>query len=185
MVRNPTKNACAVPGLVILIENSPLAARYLESILSHRARTLTEYAILSARSGLTPNKTSIIVDTGTLRTPLARYLRSLRFRLPEIKLCLLGSRPSLDDLCRLLIMGIEGFVSYDKVEGQLDSALSAISAGRIWVPRRVLDKFIQLSNGLTGRKGISPAILTQREKSIVELLRVGKSSNKEISSSLG
>jgi len=126
----------------------------------------------------------LIFDEGAIPTGTSEYLQSLRLKFPNAKILIIGKRCPREEVCRLLILGAQGFVAYDDVEKSLARAVDALWAGRLWVHPRVLERLagrgMQGSN--TGAR-VGLGALTHRERLVVELLQQ-KLCNKEISTRL-
>lgn len=172
---------------VYLIEPHPIAARYLETFLS-RGRELRVESFVSLGPSVDVSLTStpdvVIVDADELSFQLASYLHTLRIRFPDARILLIGKRSHDDDLCRALFQGVQGFVAYDNLEGELFEALAALMAGRVWAPPQVLDRYVNMSTALQKQWVQGQSRFTPRENEVIGLLK-RRLSNKEIGCSLG
>ena len=83
-----------------------------------------------------------------------------------------------------IISGAKGYVFDGALPREFAQAVRIVSQGSIWVPRRVLSRFIELA--VTQRKRFLPACeaITDREKQVLKMLVAGFS-NKEIGKPLG
>ncbi|MGH9390387.1 MAG: response regulator transcription factor [Vicinamibacteria bacterium] len=169
---------------VCVVEHNPLAALFLEQILS------CDPALeIFSRDRLLDNRTAprralhvFIVDLGALPSPLDKLLRFLRLRFHRAKIVLLGDPQPDEELCRLLFLGIQGFLPYAEVEGNLVAAVRAVAEDRYWLPTRVLEQYQTTSSRLARSKS-DREILSFRERRIVELVK-RRLSNREIASIL-
>lgn len=167
---------------VCLVENHLLAARSLLEKLGHESRLhlLSEEDLLSDAAELKRVPVVFVIDQGTLPLPLSEYLRRLRMAFPQGKYIVLDKKVSEEELLRLLLLGIHGFLSYDEVSKSLAAAISRVFAGGTWVPEVVLQKYIDYSSKLIAAKRNPTLGLTRRENQVLELVR-RRLSNKEIS----
>jgi DNA-binding NarL/FixJ family response regulator len=126
----------------------------------------------------------LIVDQGSTPAPTSQYLQSLKLRFPNARVLVVGKRCARDELCRLLILGAQGFVAYDELKKSLARAVDALWAGRLWVHPRVLHRLAGrgTEGSSTGAK-VGLEALTPRERLVVELLQQ-RLCNKEISARL-
>jgi len=177
---DPTQSRLAV----CVVEHNPLAALFLEQILSRDPG----FEIFS-RDRLLDNPNAprralhvFIVDLGALPSPLDKLLRFLRLRFHRAKVVLLGDPQPEDELCRLLFLGIQGFLPYTEVRENLVAAVRAVAEGGYWLPARVLEQYQTTSSRLVRPKP-DREILSFRERRIVELVK-RRLSNREIASIL-
>ncbi|MGH9463550.1 MAG: response regulator transcription factor [Vicinamibacteria bacterium] len=106
-------------------------------------------------------------------------MRGLRVAFPQAKYVVLGREVSEEELLRLLLLGIHGFVSYSEVSKDLGRAISRVFSGGTWVPDAALQKYIDYSSQLIAAKRSPDRGLTRRENQVLELVR-RRLSNKEI-----
>lgn len=171
---------------VVLLEQNPLAERYLKGLLraTHNIKIIGGQRP-NARKMNAPYEPSIlIIDAGSLPAPLGRYLRFVRTGFPKGALLMLGKPLSSEDLCRLLMMGVKGYIPYDEVEKDLSGAIDSLRQGRMWVPAETLEQFALFVGEQSRPKQPKGSLFTEREKVILGLLH-RRLSNKEIGSALG
>jgi DNA-binding NarL/FixJ family response regulator len=170
--------------LVYLVEPHPLAAQSLRLVLGekNRVRLITESEILlnSDLQG-TPN-TVVVVDKGTLTTPIYRFVEALKSRLREFRAIVLDHAFMPEEQFRLLSLGIRGVVCYQDVNRRLQPAIEAVGRGGLWVEPVVLAQYFSFCSKNFRVHG-SRDTLTFREGQVLELARQ-KLSNKEIGVSL-
>jgi len=168
-----------------MVEPHLLAACFLKSIL--KSSVAREFS-LDGETPLARKKTNksavVLIDCETIRSPLSKYLRILRGKVPNAKVLLIGRSLPGDEICRLLFLGIHGYVAYEEVSERLQSAIVAVRAGSFWVPREILENFVRYSAKLNQSRAAGQLGLTKREEMVVELLQ-REMSNKEIASALG
>jgi DNA-binding NarL/FixJ family response regulator len=125
----------------------------------------------------------LLIDRGVLDKPLQGYLRTLKRDFPQAKRLVLDAHLSDNDLCSLLNQGAYGFVPYAQVRQSLPRAIQAVVNGHVWIPSRVLERYVSYLQQLSQAKRRSREELSRREAEIFQLLQQ-KLSNKEISSAL-
>jgi len=180
---------------VCLVEHNPLAAAHLRRLLT-TDRTVRVYspeeifdappafALPDGQAGAgapasTQSPPVFILDAATLPTALSKYLRALRLRFPRAPTLVLDNPQPREELCRLLLLGIQGFVAYSEVEEQLLPAVHAVVNGRLWVAPAVLEEFARFSAQLSRARAMKGVPLTRQEKRILDLVQ-RRLSNKEI-----
>lgn len=172
--------------VVYVVEPHPLAARHLASALQQNPALEVILSDINLRSGPTlPNKRPIlIVDAGTLPFPLVPYLRTVRIAFGEAQILAVGKRVPDEELCRLLLHGVRGFVAYDKAEREICAAVDSLLAGHMWYPTQVLERCATLSHAAPAEKPGQDGSLSPRGVEVIGLLQ-RRLSNKEIGSALG
>jgi DNA-binding NarL/FixJ family response regulator len=169
---------------VYLVEPHPLAAQSLRAILSekNKVRRLAEGEILlnSDLSGV-PNSV-LVVDKGTLTTPLHRLVDVLKSRWHDFRAIVLDHSCMPEEQFRLLSLGIRGIVCYQDVSRRLQAAIDSVGRGRLWVEPAVLAQYVSYCSRNFRVPG-NRDVLTYRECQVLDLARQ-KLSNKEIGISL-
>jgi DNA-binding NarL/FixJ family response regulator len=112
-------------------------------------------------------------------------MSNLKAMRPDLPIIVIG--PSADDETMLaaIISGAKGYVFDGAPSREFAQAIRIVNQGSIWVPRRVLSRFIELA--ITQRKRILPRAsdaITDREKQVLRMLVAGLS-NKQIGGPLG
>lgn len=112
-------------------------------------------------------------------------MSDLKAMRPNLPIIVIG--PSTDDETMLtaIVSGAKGYVFDGAPPREFAQAIRIVNQGSIWVPRRVLSRFIELA--FTQRKRMLPGAngaLTDREKQVLKMLVAGLS-NKEIGRPLG
>jgi len=178
--RYDESNLGSIP--IWLVEPHPLAACYLKGILlaERRFRLLSDDQVPGGLNQRSEPAFScvIVVDGEVLGGGLDGCISSLRRRLPKGKILIVGPVMESTELCRLIMLGIRGLVTFENVNRLLTRAVSAIWQDSLWIPLLVLESFVGYAASLPERKQRSAAI-TPREKLILSSL-AKKLSNKEI-----
>lgn len=166
---------------VCVVEHNPLAADHVRQILQREPDF--EVSLFDPQLHFRrfhPDRAAVFVlDQGTLSLSLHKLLRFLRLHRPKAKILLLDHSLPDDELCRLLFLGIQGFLPYDEVEADLIPALRAVLEGHYWMPPRVLEQYVSATVHLDSRKAGRPDVFTRHERRIIELVK-RRLSNKEI-----
>lgn len=149
---------------------------------SNRVRIFHRDDTNSSRNIRDGAKTIFILDTAAVGPPLSRCLRTLRSLFPKGCVLALGKRIPDDELCRLISMGVDGFLHYDEIEQDLRSALCSLAEGRPWIAPEVLAQYLAYSR--RSQHTQPEANLTERESEVLGLV-ARAFSNKEISTQLG
>ncbi|MCI0658283.1 MAG: response regulator transcription factor, partial [Acidobacteria bacterium] len=173
------------PLAVCIVEHHPLAAHYLERILRRDpALEILSRALLLDTAADAPRRGLhvFILDLGALPSALNKLLHFIHVRFRRAKVVLLGEPQSDDELCRLLFLGIQGFLPYSQVEPDLVTAVRAVAEDGFWLPARVLEQYETTSARLARSKADREA-LSFRERRIVELVK-RRLTNAEIASIL-
>ncbi len=169
---------------VCLVAENCLAEAYLRHVLSEHpelhAISLKQYLRLSP---LQRTKTVFIVDLCGLEVPLYECLGELRAHCSNAKFLLLGNEKSTDEIVRLLIMGVQGYIPHPGVPRALFRAIFSLAANQWWVPHEALQQFLREAASALRDDGHPRSIVTPREGQILELVR-RRLSNREIAARL-
>lgn len=172
--------------LVYVVEPHPIAALHLVAILKRNPGLEVALCELSLRgqpsSRIKPS--ILVIDADALPFPFVPFLRTVRAAFGDLPILALAGPASEDDLCRLLIQGVKGFVAYDKVEEEICAAVRNLLKGHTWFRPQVLDRYAALSSALGKQARLEHGMLSARESEVLGLLQ-RRLSNKEIGSALG
>ncbi len=122
-----------------------------------------------------------IIDYGGLRLPFSQCLIALRRNFPSARYLVVGHDRSPEDVMRIVQLGVDGFMPYRHVAGELVRAVHAIASGQIWVDSPTLTRLIRARG--RGLISVDQAV-TFRESQILELAK-SRLTNKEIGAVLG
>ncbi|HXE75169.1 MAG TPA: response regulator transcription factor [Candidatus Xenobia bacterium] len=167
-----------------LLARNPLAVDQLRSFLKGdpAIRVFREDEIAGA--GSTNRAVSVaVVDRGSLSEPLGRCLCWIRLRFPSARTLVVGRPQPVEELVSLLVLGVHGFVAYDDAATELRTAVRRLSEGRLWFAAEVLERYVAYTRGVERLKQDGGALLTRRERHILELLH-RRLANKEIATIL-
>jgi len=165
---------------ICVIEHNPLILSHLLHVLQTepQIRVCTPPLELGSSGG---DICVFVVDRSATSVPLSQLSLQIDAQCPGAKILVVDHALSTEELCKLLLSGAHGFVSYDEIEPDLLAAIRTVANGRLRIAPEVLEAFILHSRNTLKRKQQSS--LTEREQSIAEL--VGRQlTNKEIASVL-
>jgi DNA-binding NarL/FixJ family response regulator len=174
---NPRRTKIAV----CVIEHSPLIFAHLVNVLrtEPQIKVCTPPLELENCGGV--DICVFVVDRRTISVPLSQLSLQIDVQYPGAKILVIDRELPTEELCKILLSGAHGFISYDEIETHLLAAIRTVANGRLRIAPEVLEAFILHSRNTLKRKQHSS--LTERERSIAELL--GRQlSNKEIASTL-
>jgi DNA-binding NarL/FixJ family response regulator len=168
--------------VVEVIEHNPLATRYLRTLLKHsRQFQLTFSNDLSPVQLADRADTILVVDRGSLPS------NPFHVQFPDTnknRVIVIDDALNANQVCDLLIIGVCGFVPYNKVEHTLSRAIKNVADGHLWVEPKALELLAQelvLRMRSTSQKRHT---FSSRQHMVMELLRA-RLSNKEIGANLG
>jgi len=121
-----------------------------------------------------------VIDRCGLEPPLSEYVKILSCKCPGAKFIVLDNANDKEEIVRLLIMGIHGYVPHEEAQKTLARAVFSVAADDLWVPPEVFQKLLtEVSSVRRGRVGQVQHFMTPREHEILELVR-RRLSNREI-----
>lgn len=180
MARNAAWVACSV----VLVESHPLAARYVSGLLRRDGITAVLEREPSVRRLQEARRPLVFLIHGeSLAARSDAYLLSLRVGFPDSRILIYGRKLVDDELCHMLMLGIHGYLSYDEVEAALADAVGMLAQGRLWFPRKALERLAQLASGWRDARRRGQRLFTGHEEMILGLLE-RRLSDKEISVAL-
>ncbi len=134
--------------------------------------------------GTLPPGDLIVIDGSDVAMTL-EFVRKLHFEQSGLHLLVL--LPKFDDAITypLLRLGVKGLLSYRLVPRELVRAAAQVAAGAYWVPRDLLDHFVEsILPELNGCKSLQTEVeVSRREHEVLDLL-LDNLANKEIASKL-
>lgn len=167
---------------VCVVGNDCLGSLYLELLLKRCPDIRVVRRNESSFAASMPNRadTVFLLYLPEMELPPHRYVRTFRAYAPECPILAIGKRLPSSEQCRLLLFGVNGFVSCDQVEQQLRLAIRAVAGGKAWASAEVLSEYVTYSRAVQSPR--EPR-LTATEVKVLELVK-RTLSNKEISDAL-
>ena len=112
-------------------------------------------------------------------------MSALKAARPEIQIIVTGPGSQDDDILRAVSAGAKGYVSEEASADEFKKAIREVHAGSVWVPRKILARFIERATMSARRvEPRSETKISEREREVLRLLVAG-CSNREIANELG
>ena len=171
------------PLAVRLLWRHPLVAAEVRASLEGRPFDLSDFRIRGDQLPADvpfPAAPPIVLVESEERSALP-VLAQLSARAPSARAVVLSEGfEDEESSFQFLRSGVKGLLTYEEIPVQLPRALDAVAAGRFWVPRALLSRFVEKTVDTAPRqRPAHPASLTPREEEIFEDL-LQNLSNKEI-----
>lgn len=171
-------------GDIYLLERDRIHAERIARVLEEHGYTVHRLA-----PGQPPRpslrKSVLLVNLHTARVNLLEFLSSVLLNNP-LPCVALGIEPSDAELLEAVRLGITGYVDLNRLEEDLVRAVEQVSAGSVWLPRRILRHVVeQQARHQFRRRAVDGhrRVLTVREEEVLSLLLEGRS-YKEIANAL-
>ncbi len=168
---------------VSVLESDPVRFLGLRAIFSSQSdiqiHTGTVASVLQA-----PEE-EIVLMTASSGAAFYACMSALKAVRPEICIIVTGSGNRDEDVLRAVSAGAKGSVCEEAPADEFKKAIREVHAGSVWLPRRVLAKFIERST--TSARRVEPRAdskISEREREVLRLL-VSGCSNREIAQELG
>lgn len=120
---------------------------------------------------------AVLLDKATPTTFTFSEIKSLRQRLPHLKIIVLSTTEYLEFMHQCYVGGIEAYLTYDCSTEEIEEALDSVEEQRQFFCQRILTELTSLM--LNNRESATKAVLTDREKEIAQLIADGNT-NKQI-----
>ncbi len=115
-------------------------------------------------------------------TDVQMMIRRVR---PDIRQLVLGPGGDEELILKAIMTGARGYLDSSSGPFGVRLAIEAVMHGGIWAPRKVLSRLIdQLLDQSNGNILVAPAILSPRERQVLDLIMTARS-NREIGEELG
>jgi DNA-binding NarL/FixJ family response regulator len=167
---------------IAVIEDDPIRLVGLRSILDGVSRFHLTTASVSDITTVQSVDVVILRNSGPKCLEAIATLRIVR---SDLRVIVTGTGSDDENILRVMTSGAKGYVDEAAPMPDLVQAIFAVHQGSVWIPRRVMSKFIERSGGLLSRNSQGRSSnFTSREKQVLEMLVEGRS-NKEIGNPLG
>jgi DNA-binding NarL/FixJ family response regulator len=114
--------------------------------------------------------------------PVFDAIAAVRSLNPNVKIILTGTPTSDEAMLRAIYAGVKGYLDEAAPAVDYIMALRIVNEGSLWIPRRVLAKFVE--RVIANPRKVTTHNLSERERQVLELLVAGHT-NKEIGTELG
>lgn len=167
---------------VHLVDDHPLVRDWLKSLL----QTEPDFAVIGesdeqavAIAAMTEDPPDIaVVDLSLRRGSGLDLIKSLRLRLPEVKVLVLSMHEEIGDVERALRAGARGYVMKGESTSQIVPAIRRVHAGKIYATP---DVFSRLMERMTGKatEGVDHAdLLSDRELEVFRRIGEGQTTRR-------
>jgi DNA-binding NarL/FixJ family response regulator len=173
------------PGDVYLLERDQIHAEHITRVLKDCGYTVHRLAPTPVPSRVSFRKAVLLVNLSTARLNLLEFLSGV-FQNSPVACMALGIEPSDAELLEAVRLGITGYVDLNRLDEDLVRAIEEVSAGSVWLPRRILRQVVEQQARHQFRRRAADGhrrVLTVREEEVLSLLLDGRS-YKEIANSL-
>lgn len=166
-----------------VLATNRLAGEYLCHVLARQSFVRPVLCEQLPQPRLKSRLSVFVVEASGIPLPLGRCLYRLRTLFYKSRIVVVSQQQPIEDILRLVRLGIHGFVEHDKVSRSLCDAVNAVAKGHLWIPEEVLHMYVEsTSRGDWG--GLDSVRLpTPREAEVLELARQ-RLSNREIANTL-
>lgn len=163
-----------------IVESDPLRLIGLRTLLD--AEPDIEIGV-TCPSEFREQRVNIVLVRNRTTPSLFDVIEELEAQHKDLRVLVTGSATDDDTILKALTSGAKGYLSEAASAHEFALAIRMVSQGVVWVPRRVIAKFIDRFSPTASRwKGHHS--LTCREKQILAMLVEGRS-NKQIAAPLG
>lgn len=168
---------------IAVINQDPLRFVGLRTILESEPDFVIHPVNLGAV--VKPIQADVVLLGMQANCPVTDVIARLRVSTPKVRIVLTGGPAKDDRILRAVAFGVRGYLDESAAPDQYKQAIRVVAGGSMWVPRRVLTRFIERVTAdpkhpifqTTGQ-------LSEREREVLELLVAGHT-NKEIGSRMG
>lgn len=165
---------------VCSVMQNRLAEAYLEQLLRTDPRICPLRPKHFGHLSLARRRNVIfVIDQCGLEIPLCECLRQLRNRSSGAKFLVLDNQKSTEEIVRMVIMGVHGYVSHLDAPRTLIRAIISVAGNQLWIPHEVLPDFLREISSVLRRDGRARQTTSTREDEVLELVR-RRLSNREI-----
>ncbi len=120
---------------------------------------------------------AVLLDKATSSIFTYSEIKSLRQRLPHLKVIVPSTPGHLEFMHQCYVGGVEAYLTYDCSTEEIEEALDSIEEQRQFFCQRVLAEITALI--INNNESVTKAVLTDREKEIAQLIADGNT-NKQI-----
>ncbi len=172
-------------GDIYLFERDQIHAEHITRVLKQHGYAVQRLGAVPLQPRISLRKAVLLVNLGTARVNLLEFLSGV-FQHSPVACIALGIEPTDAELLESVRLGITGYVDLNRVDQELVKAIEEVSAGSVWLPRRVLRQVVEQQARHQFRRRAADGhrrVLTVREEEVLSLLLDGRS-YKEIANAL-
>ena len=172
-------------GDIYLFERDQIHAEHISRVLKEHGYTVHRLSVGQVPARVSFRKAVLLVNLNTARVNLLEFLSGV-FQNNPVACVALGIEPSDAELLEAVRLGITGYVDLNRLEQDLVRAIEEVSAGSVWLPRRVLRHVVEQQARHQFRRRAADGhrrVMTVREEEVLSLLLDGRS-YKEIANAL-
>lgn len=163
---------------VVLIEHNALLERVLKQYLG--GYQLIDFSTYKTNKVLTSQEVPVfIIDQDSASAVPYGAIKSVHNSLPDAKVIVLGRSFSGAEIFSLLLEGVTGFVTYDKVPQELRRAVETVGRPALWCTTEGLQEACLHMQSVWRSKRNGCFRFTERQKEIIDLVS-RKLTNKQI-----
>ncbi len=171
-------------GQVFLIERDQIHAERITRLLGERGYCVA--LVSPAQAARTDYRDSVLlINLSTARLNLLEFFSSVLHSNPAACIAI-GVEPPDQELLDAMRLGVCGYVDLNRLEEDLPRAIEEVTAGSVWMPRRVLRRIIEQQARQQFRRRATDGhqrVLSVREEEVLSLLLDGRG-YKEIADAL-
>ncbi len=168
---------------VSVLESDPVRFLGLRAILASQHDIQIETGTVN--SVLAGPENEVVLMTANRGAAFYSAMSALKAVRPEICIIVTGPGNRDDDILRAILAGAKGYLPEEATAEEFKKAIREVHAGSVWIPRRVLAKFIERATlSLRRVTPSSDTKISDREREVLRLL-VSGCSNREIAMELG
>jgi DNA-binding NarL/FixJ family response regulator len=135
------------PIQVYLVLRNTLFEEAVVAVLAHehsvRVIPTTGHALPFPRDGIAGRRPVVLYDVDSSRLSLEDYVEQLQRCKASVRLILTGDDEDEGRLLYFLSLGLHGWVPRSQIRQSLLLAIRHVTEGGIWVPHRLLVKFVE------------------------------------------
>ena len=172
-------------GEIYLLERDQIHARHITRVLEEHGYTVHRLAPAPLPARTSFRKAVLLVNLSTARVNLLEFLSGV-FQHSPVACMAVGIEPSDQELLEAVRLGICGYVDLNRVDVELVKAIEEVSAGSVWLPRRIVRQLVEQQARHQFRRRAADGhrrALTVREEEVLSLMLDGRS-YKEIGTAL-
>lgn len=168
---------------IAVVESDPVRYLGLRAIFSSEADIEVRAATVPSLVQRANDSVVIMaVDRGAVFYAGMSALKAVH---PGIRIIVTGPGNRDEDILRVVSAGAKGYIAEEASPDEFKKAVREVSAGSVWLPKRVLALFIERATISSRRVQPCPDVkISGREREVLKLLVAG-CSNREIASELG